>query len=125
VKKVALLDDDPVEMTILSGLAETLEGDYAFTRFNTVESFLEAPDRTQFHVLFLDRRIPPHDDFSHTLPLIETSGFSGHVILLTNHRNAAPQPPTSLKVLGPFEKIDIQEPDVLEALLEGARPPGL
>lgn len=51
--------------------------------------------------------------------MIERSDFNGHVVLLTNHRLGGRRPASTLKLLGPYEKLDIQEPHVLEALLGG------
>jgi len=115
----AIIDDDPVELTILSGLAQSLDQDWNFTRFPTIDAFLTSMDTAGFEVLFLDRRVPPHDCFEPSLAMIERSDFKGHVVLLTNHRLGGRPPASTLKLLGPYEKLDIQEPNVLEALLNG------
>lgn len=121
MRHAALIDDDPVELTILSGIAECLDQPWTFTRFSSVESFVGAMASMPFDVLFLDRRVPPYSRFEESLAVIEQSGFGGHVVLLTNHRIASSRLDSALTLLGPYEKMDVQEPEVLERLLRGER----
>ncbi|MCC5980900.1 MAG: hypothetical protein JJU26_04195 [Oceanicaulis sp.] len=122
MRNAALVDDDPVELVILSGLAESIDQPWTFTRFSSVEDFIDASAATRFDVLFLDRRVPPHSRFEDSVAIVEQSGFEGHVVLLTNHRVGTKRPASKLNVLGPYEKMDIQEPEALEALLGGQAP---
>ncbi|MFN3835792.1 MAG: hypothetical protein ACK4NO_07810 [Glycocaulis sp.] len=122
MRNAALVDDDPVELIILSGLAESIDQPWSFTRFSSVEDFIDASAGTRFDVLFLDRRVPPHSCFEDSVAIVEQSGFEGHVVLLTNHRVGTKRPSSKLKMLGPYEKMDIQEPEALEALLGGQSP---
>lgn len=119
MKRAALIDDDPVELAILCGVAESLDESWVFTRFHSVDDFVSSDMAASFDVLFLDRRVPPHHSFEETVSIIENSDFSGHVVLLTNHRTGSKPPKSTISLLGPYEKIDIQEPDVLEKLLSG------
>lgn len=121
--KVALIDDDPVEELILSGLAENLETPVTFTAFKTLESFLHHSGAQQFDAVFLDRRIPPYGDFSETLPKLAEANVNGHIILLTARTAGKVEPPEGLKVIGPYEKLDVQDPEVLAELLAGRRAP--
>lgn len=119
MKRAALIDDDPVELAILSGVAESLDEPWTFTRFHSVEDFVGSDAVNSFDVLFLDRRVPPHHSFEATVSIIESSDFSGHIVLLTNHRTGSKPPKSTISLLGPYEKMDIQEPEVLEKLLGG------
>lgn len=123
--KVALIDDDPVEETILSGLAEHIDLPVAFTAFTTLERFLEHPEARGFDMIFLDRRVPPHLDFTDTLPKLAEAGVTSPIVLLTARTLGRVHPPEGLSVMGPYEKLDVQDPDVLADLLSGRRPPGL
>lgn len=119
MKHAALLDDDPLELTILSGIADSIAEPWQFTRFKSAEDFAANSTARDFDVVFLDRRLPPHQQFEDSMLIVEQSGFSGHVILLTNYRGGTTKPKSRLKLLGPYEKIDIQEPEALETLLRG------
>lgn len=119
MKRAALLDDDPLELTILAGIADSIAEPWEFTRFKSAEDFLEAGNGGDFSVVFLDRRLPPHQSFEETVTLVEQSGFEGHVVLLTNYRGGTGKPESRLKLLGPYEKIDVQDPDALANLLDG------
>ena len=123
--KVALIDDDPVEETILSGLAEHIDIPVSFTAFTTLERFLSNPAARAFDMIFLDRRVPPHLDFSDTLPRLAETGITAPIVLLTARTLGRVEPPEGLSVMGPYEKLDVQDPDVLADLLSGRRPPGL
>lgn len=121
--KVAVIDDDPVEELILSGLAENLETPVAFTAFKTLESFLQDSGVQQFDAVFLDRRVPPYGDFSETLPKLAAANVNGHIILLTARTAGKVEAPDNLKVIGPYEKLDVQDPEVLAELLAGRGAP--
>ena len=123
--KAALIDDDPVEEVILSGLAEHIVTPVRFTAFRTLERFLDDKTALEFDVVFLDRRIPPHTDFSETLPKLAEAGVTAQIVLLTARKLGPVNPPAELSVLGPFEKLDVQEPEVLADLLAGRRPAGI
>ncbi|MBL4544806.1 MAG: hypothetical protein JKP95_03110 [Oceanicaulis sp.] len=59
MRLVAVIDDDPVEMTILSGLAEHVPGSFQFDHYNSVNAFCEDPKASKYDLVFLDRRVPP------------------------------------------------------------------
>lgn len=123
--KIALIDDDPVEEMILSGLAEHLDTKVRFVAFTTLERFLDDKGARDFDMIFLDRRVPPHLDFSDTLPKLAEAGITAPIVLLTARTLGRVEPPDGLSVMGPFEKLDVQDPDVLADLIANRRPPGL
>lgn len=125
MKHVAVIDDDPVETMILSGLAEHVPGEYAFEHFPTVEAFCACPHSDSFDVAFLDRRVPPHNDYPETLPMVEATKFKGTLIMLTARRLGPYRPQSRLRVLGPYEKLDVQDVDIIESLLQGRPAMGL
>jgi len=125
MRRVAVIDDDPVEMTILSGLAEYVPGKYSFTHFSSVGAFCRSTGTADFDVVFLDRRVPPHNDYVESLPELEQTDFKGIVIMLTARRLGPGKPDSKLQLLGPYEKLDIQDPEVMEYLLNGRAAPGL
>ena len=113
--KIALIDDDPVEEVILTGLAESLETPASFTAFKTLEAFLDDERVQDFDVVFLDRRIPPYDDFSQTLPKLATANITARIVLLTAHRLGHVEAPPGLDIVGQYEKADVLEPDVCQS----------
>jgi len=125
MRRVAVIDDDPVEMTILSGLAEHVPGAYEFEHYTSVKGFCESGKAASYDVAFLDRRVPPHSDYTESLPELEQCGFEGIVVMLTARRLGPGKPESRLRLLGPYEKLDIQDPDVIEDLLNGRPAPGL
>lgn len=125
MKHVAVIDDDPVETVILSGLAEHLSGAYAFEHFSTVDAFCTCPHVDTFDVAFLDRRVPPYSDYPETLPMVEQTRFNGTVVMLTARRLGPYRPHSRLKLLGPYEKFDVQDAEIIENLLEGRPALGL
>lgn len=125
MRRVAVIDDDPVEMTILSGLAEYVPGKYSFDHYNSVGAFCSSTTTSEYDVVFLDRRVPPHNDYVESLPELEKTKFKGIVVMLTARRLGPGKPASNLQLLGPYEKLDIQDPDVMEYLLNGRAAPGL
>ena len=125
MRLVAVIDDDPVEMTILSGLAEHVPGSFQFDHYNSVNAFCEDPKAAEYDLVFLDRRVPPHSDYGESLPVLDECGFDGTVVMLTARRLGPGKPKSRLRLLGPYEKLDIQDPEVMEYLLNGRPAPGL
>ena len=125
MRRVAVIDDDPVEMTILSGLAEHVPGSYEFDHYSSVNAFCEDSKASGYDLVFLDRRVPPHSDYVESLPVLEECGFEGIVVMLTARRLGPGKPKSRLRLLGPYEKLDIQDPEVMEYLLNGRPAPGL
>lgn len=125
MRLVAVIDDDPVEMTILSGLAEHVPGSFQFDHYNSVNAFCEDPKASEYDLVFLDRRVPPHSDYGESLPVLDECGFDGTVVMLTARRLGPGKPQSRLRLLGPYEKLDIQDPEVMEYLLNGRPAPGL
>ena len=120
-----MIDDDPVEMTILSGLAEHVPGSFEFDHYSSVNAFCEDSKASGYDLVFLDRRVPPHSDYVESLPVLEGCGFEGIVVMLTARRLGPGKPKSRLRLLGPYEKLDIQDPEVMEYLLNGRPAPGL
>lgn len=125
MRRVAVIDDDPVETTILSGLAEHVRGEFSFDHYNSVSAFCQSGKAAEYQTLFLDRRVPPHSDYAESLPELEQSEFDGIVVMLTARRLGPGKPDSRLKLIGPYEKLDIQDPEVMEYLLNGRPAPGL
>ncbi len=119
--RIALIDDDPVEALILRSLLEHASAGHAMTHFTSVEAFADAPGAD---LVILDRRVPPHECFSQTLPLIEASGWRGPVLLIT----AAPEGVTAasqvLKLIGPVSKSDLLEPAAVARAIDEALAAG-
>lgn len=116
--RVAIIDDDPVEMTIISFLADKLGGDYVFTPFLSVEAFAADPQATDYDLVFLDRRIPPHESFEASLPMVEASGFVGPVVLLSAHAEPLDHRQGALQLEGPYDKMQLHDANFLKKLLD-------
>jgi len=116
--RIAVIDDDPIELTLLKGFSAHLSGLYDWQGFESVESFASRDDAAQFDLVFLDRKIPPFVRFVDTVPIIEASGFTGRIVLLSAHSDE--QAPTSsmCEILGPYDKIAVQDRSQLEGLLQ-------
>ena len=65
----------------------------------------------------------PHSDYVESLPVLEGCGFDGIVVMLTARRLGPGKPKSRLRLLGPYEKLDIQDPEVMEYLLNGRPAP--
>ena len=114
--RIAVIDDDPVEAVLLSELSKDISPDYAFESFSSIDAFLAA-DPASFRVAFLDRRIPPYEEFTQTLPMIDKSEFKGRLILMTAHDSGTDTENYAFEVVGPVEKLELLNPPVLEKVL--------
>jgi hypothetical protein len=115
--RIAIIDDDPVEHVILRELGGTQSPDAEFDGFTRLDDFLAAGPERYDHV-FLDRCLPPYEDYGDTLPALGQSGYAGHIILMTAD---APPVDTSgycFRVTGPVDKIALLEPGRLAACLQ-------
>ena len=99
MRRVAVIDDDPVEMTILSGLAEHVPGSFEFDHYNSVNAFCEDSKASGYDLVFLDRRVPPHSDYVESLPVLEGCGFDGIVVMLTARRLGPGKPKSRLRLV--------------------------
>ena len=71
--RIALVDDDPIELVLLRELSTSFDDTLEFEGHTTVRDFIESsPER--YDLVFLDRRIPPHDEDRETLPMLASIG---------------------------------------------------
>jgi len=116
--RVAVIDDDPIELTLLKGFSAHLDGSFEWTGFESVESFATRDDAAQFDLIFLDRKIPPFVRFIDTVPIIEASGFTGRIVLLSAHSEEQAPTSSTCEIIGPLDKIAVQDRNQLEGLLQ-------
>jgi len=117
--RIAIVDDDTVEHLILSELGKAENPALEFQGFDALERFIEAgPDR--FDHVFLDRCLPPYEDFADTLRHIAEAGYAGHVILMTADATRLDTAEYAFKVTGPINKIDLLNPGKLSDCLADA-----
>ncbi|MCC5996532.1 MAG: hypothetical protein JJU18_09220 [Oceanicaulis sp.] len=118
--RLALIDDDPVEALILRELIAHGAPDHALAHFTSVEAFTTAAQAAQTDLVILDRRVPPHDSFCESLPVIEGSGYRGPVLLIS----AAPEDirarSPALALTGPMSKSDLLTPEAVARAVNGA-----
>lgn len=114
---IAVVDDDPVELVLLSEIASEVYADAELRGFTRIEDFLNA-DINAFSLVLLDRRIPPHNDYSETLPLLAEAGFSNRVVLMTAHDPGLEIGEYPFSVGGPVDKLDLIKPEVLAAVFD-------
>jgi|ABPP01.1.fsa_nt_gi DNA-binding NtrC family response regulator len=115
--RIAVIDDDPVEVILLSGQAEAYSDALEFEGFTTVEDFLAHPEAGSFDLIFLDRRIPPYGSFKETLPKIEQSGVKAPVVLMSAYGFDEEKVATDLETVGPVSKFVFIEGDMVEEIL--------
>lgn len=114
---IAVVDDDPVELVLLSEIASEVYADAELRGFTRIEDFLDA-DINAFSLVLLDRRIPPHNDYSETLPLLAEAGFSNRVVLMTAYDPGLEIGDYPFSVGGPVDKLDLLKPEVLAAVFD-------
>lgn len=114
--RIAVIDDDPVETVLLSELSKDISDIYRFESFSTLNAFLAA-DTASFDIAFLDRRIPPHEEFADSLPLIASTEFRGRVVLMTAHDSGTDTSAYDFEIIGPVEKLDLLNLPTLEKML--------
>ncbi|WP_295695030.1 response regulator [uncultured Maricaulis sp.] len=114
--RVAVVDDDPVEHVILSEMSQSLDLNVHMEGFARLDAFLDS-EPSSFDIVFLDRRIPPHDSYSETLPQLQESGYSGHVVLMSAHVDEPRVDQFAFRVTGPVDKIDLMRSDRLKRIL--------
>lgn len=116
--RIAVIDDDPIEQTLLKGFSAHIAGPFEWTGFESVELFATRDDAAQFDLVFLDRKIPPFVRFVDTVPIIEASGFTGRIILLSAHSEEQAPLSSTCEIIGPIDKIAVQNKNQLEDLLQ-------
>jgi DNA-binding NtrC family response regulator len=117
-KRIAVIDDDPMEAVLLGEIARDISPDFEFIPFARLETFLDAPDQA-FELILLDRRLPPYTEFSETLPQIEKTGFKGRVVLMTAHDPGLAIDRYPFAVYGPIDKLELLQVDRLGTVLDG------
>jgi CheY-like chemotaxis protein len=120
--RIAIIDDDPVEAILLGEIAKDLGSHFEFVAFSTIDAFLEC-EINAFELAFLDRRLPPHNEFSETLPLLAEAGFSGRIVLMTAHDPGLQIPVYPFAIIGPVDKLDLLQIETLAPILENQVTP--
>lgn len=117
---IALIDDDPTEALVISGLLEHGAAGHTMSHYPTVEGFAAEPDAARFDLVLLDRRVPPHQSFRDSLAALSDSAYLGPVALIS----ASPCVEAGLvapgPIIGPINKADLLTPDALERLVDRA-----
>lgn len=117
--RIALIDDDPTEAMILEGMLEYAGADHEMTHATSLAGF--AAEAGAFDLVLLDRRLPPYEDFSESLPALAQTGWRGPVVLITAFSDApAPDAPDGLTLIGPVNKGDLLSPEAVSALITRA-----
>lgn len=119
---VAVVDDDPVELVLLTEIAAEVSPEAVLTGFNSVEAFVQG-EVGEYALVLLDRRIPPHRDYSETLPMLAGAGYDKRVALMTAHDPGLEIGEYPFSVTGPVDKLDLLKPEVLKAVLTASPLP--
>lgn len=117
--RIAVVDDDPIELLLLRELSRSFADGLEFEGHTTIRAFLEA-NPEQYDLVFLDRRIPPHDEYVETLSLLASTGYRGRVVLMTAHDSGISPCDYHFEVVGPVDKIELLQPETLQALIQAA-----
>ena len=115
--KIAVIDDDPVEIILLKGFSEEARQPMEWHEFTRIEDFADRADAKDFHIVFLDRKIPPFVRFMDTVPIIEATGFNGRIILLSSHSDEVAPSSDICEIIGPLDKLAVQAPEAMVPLL--------
>jgi DNA-binding response OmpR family regulator len=117
--RIAVVDDDPVELMLLQELSAIFDASLEFDGHTTVRAFIDSTPQ-QYDLVFLDRRIPPHSEFRETLPMIASAGYQGRVVLMTAHDSGVRNDDYNFELVGPVNKLDLLQPETLKALIHQA-----
>lgn len=114
--RIAVVDDDPIELVLLRELSTKFDETLEFEGHTTVRDFIDSsPER--YDLVFLDRRIPPHDEYRETLPMLASTGYQGRVVLMTSHDSGVQNGDYRFELIGPIDKLELLIPDKLRALI--------
>lgn len=116
---IAVVDDDPVEIVLLSEIGNEISSGCDFVGHATLRDFIEAGP-TQYPLVFLDRRIPPYNDYSETLPMLAEAGYRGQVVLMTAYDPGLEFDDYPFEIKGPIDKLELLNPDTLGPILSAA-----
>ena len=112
VLETAVIDDDPIEVEILEGIAQTagVADQVRFTPFRTLRAFIGAPGAGSFDAAFLDRRLPDSDNFKASMTDIAEAGVRLPLVLMSATHAVAKIDHPDLPVIGPVDKLAIVQP---------------
>jgi DNA-binding NarL/FixJ family response regulator len=117
--RIAVVDDDPIELMLLRELSAAFDDSLEFEGHASMDAFVESgPDRCE--LVFLDRRIPPFEEYRETLPMLASAGYQGRVVLMTAHDSGVRNADYEFELVGPVNKLDLLEPDTLKAIIHNA-----
>ena len=116
--RIAVVDDDPVEHLLITEMGHDLSPETEFDCYTSLAEFL-ATDVQAYSHIFLDRRLPPHNEYTETLPDIEAAGFKGDVVMMTAHDPGIELGQYTFRLIGPVDKLKLIQPDTLTQILEG------
>lgn len=114
--KIAIVDDDRDEHILLTEIGELNAHGRSVDTFLRFDDFMESGPQNYDHV-FLDRCLPPQRDYTANLDALEAAGFRGHVILISASKRLTVLGRYGFQVSGPHDKLDLLEPEVLQASL--------
>ncbi|SDL59890.1 response regulator [Maricaulis salignorans] len=117
--RIAVVDDDPIELMLLRELSTSFDDTLQFEGHTTVRDFIESSPQ-QYDLVFLDRRIPPHDEYRETLPMLASAGYEGRVVLMTAHDSGIKKGDYRFELVGPVNKLDLLQPTTLQAIIHNA-----
>lgn len=116
--QITLIDDDPTEAMVLEGMLEHIDGQHRLVHLTRVEDFETAGAAPGADLVLLDRRIPPHEAFDTSLPVLAASGYRGPVVLMSAAEFPAPTEPHGLNIAGAVSKSQLLTPQAVEALIQ-------
>ena len=117
--RIAVVDDDPIELMLLRELSAAFDDTLEFEGHTSIRAFIDSAPQ-QYELVFLDRRIPPYDEYRETLPLLASTGYQGRVVLMTAHDTGVRNSDYDFELVGPVNKLDLLEPATLKALIHNA-----
>jgi DNA-binding response OmpR family regulator len=116
--QIALIDDDPTEALVLEGMLEHVAGKHELVHLTRVEAFGDAGAAVNPDLVLLDRRIPPHEAFDTSLPILAASGYRGPVVLMSASEFPIPAEQHGLNIAASVSKSQLLTPQAVEALLK-------
>ncbi|WP_300526952.1 hypothetical protein [Maricaulis sp.] len=115
------MDDDPIEVVLLSEIGSEVSSGCEFVGHATMRDFIEAGP-AKYPLVFLDRRIPPYNDYSETLPQLTEAGFNGRVVLMTAYDPGLEFDDYPFDIQGPIDKLKLLDPETLGPILDAVSP---
>ena len=120
---ITLIDDDLTEALVLGGLLDHIAGGHRLTHVTRVEDFDPNQPGAPADLVLLDRRVPPHNGFETSLPVLAASGYDGPVVLVSATGVTLPEKHFGLRLLAAVSKADLLTPEAVEALLQRSLDP--